>query len=99
MRPPRRRASNENALYRWRTRNQHFMAAMNAWRRDHLEHARDQFLLMRDSAMEAVRLGLAKGDAHTTTTSASISIWASASISLGTCTMVVAGRISPKISP
>ena len=53
-----------NALYRWRTRNPHFIAAMNAWRRDHLEIARQQFLLLRDSALDAVRKGLAEGDAR-----------------------------------
>jgi hypothetical protein len=51
-------------LYRWRTRNPQFIAAMNAWRREQLEHGQEQFVLLRDAALDAVRQGLARGDAR-----------------------------------
>jgi hypothetical protein len=51
-------------LYRWRTQDTHFMAALNAWRAETRAHARDRMLAMADKAIGAVAGGLDKGDAR-----------------------------------
>ena len=50
-------------LYRWRTQDVHFMAALNAWRNETQSHARDRMLAMADKAIGAVARGLDDGAA------------------------------------
>ncbi len=49
-------------LFRWRIRDPHFIAANNAWRREQLEFGRDQMLLLRNTAMNAITSRLKQGD-------------------------------------
>lgn len=51
-------------LYRWRTQDRDFMAALNAWRADMVAQARDRMLALADKAVNAVAGGLDKGDAR-----------------------------------
>lgn len=49
-------------LYRWRTQDPQFMAAMSAWRNETHEHAMDQMLALADASVCAVAHGIAECD-------------------------------------
>ena len=51
-----------NTLYRWRTRNAQFIAAMNAWAPRGTGTRQGPVPALRDAALAAVRQGLADGD-------------------------------------
>src|SRR6185437_2684160 len=49
-------------LYRWRTQDSQFMAALSAWRNETHEHAMDQFLALSEASVAAVAHGIAECD-------------------------------------
>lgn len=49
-------------LYRWRTQDPQFMAALSAWRNETHEHAMDQFLSLSEASVAAVADGLSNCD-------------------------------------
>lgn len=49
-------------LYRWRTQDPQFMAALSAWRNETHEHAMDQMLALADASVCAVAHGIAECD-------------------------------------
>lgn len=49
-------------LYRWRTQDPQFMAALSAWRNETYEHAMDQMLALADASVCAVAHGIAECD-------------------------------------
>ena len=51
-------------LYRWRTQDHDFIAALNAWRWEMQTHTRDRMLALADEALSAVRAGIKHGDAR-----------------------------------
>jgi len=51
-------------LYRWRTHDDQFIAALNAWRSETQTHARDRLLALTDKAIAAVQASIEKGDAR-----------------------------------
>src|SRR4051812_14852227 len=51
-------------LFRWRTQDANFIAALNAWRAETQAHARDRLLGLADASLRAVAGGLANGDAR-----------------------------------
>src|SRR6476469_324657 len=51
-------------LYRWRTQDHDFIAALNAWRWEMQTHTRDRMLALADEALAAVQAGIKHGDAR-----------------------------------
>jgi len=51
-------------LYRWRTQDPQFMAALSAWRNETHEHAMDQFLALSEASVAAVAHGIANCDSR-----------------------------------
>ena len=49
-------------LYRWRTQDPQFMAALSAWRNETHEHALDQFLALSEASVAAVAHGISNCD-------------------------------------
>ena len=51
-------------IYNWLSTDPHFRAAYNAWKRELMEFGRGRLLKMTESALDAVRSALEKGDAR-----------------------------------
>jgi hypothetical protein len=51
-------------LYRWRTQDHEFIAALNAWRWEMQTHTRDRMLALADKAIAAVQASVEQGDAR-----------------------------------
>src|SRR5436309_803606 len=51
-------------LYRWRTQDHDFVAALNAWRWEMQTHTRDRMLALADEALAAVQASIKHGDAR-----------------------------------